>query len=329
MRTIQITPELRAFADDIYKVDFSKQIESIKEALHSQYEKFDFKYPIVKQVLFYFEKNLDCFLRMTPEEMNIFLNGFTTLYGCSMNLKVFDRETEPELKYWLKKIFNYNSFRDIIRQKLIKKLGIKACIYCNAQLTIGVETDYISDKKGKATFQLDHFFPQTEFPFFSISFFNLIPCCGTCNNAKRDNSYALGKDFHLYTKEDSISYFKFSVDKPSKVRFLSSKDVNDLKIKFKGKDSRYDNHAAIHDSTFSIERIYETQKDIVEELFQKKEIYTEDYKNDLTKLLGEKWNNKTSLDRLILGNYHLEEDIHKRPFAKFTQDIAKELGLIK
>jgi hypothetical protein len=31
---------------------------------------------------------------------------------------------------------------------------------------------------------------------------------------------------------------------------------------------------------------------------------------------------------MIIGNYIDKEDIHKRPLAKFTQDIAREAGLI-
>ena len=34
-------------------------------------------------------------------------------------------------------------------------------------------------------------------------------------------------------------------------------------------------------------------------------------------------------ERLLVGNYTRSKDIHKRPMTKFTQDIAKQLKLIK
>jgi len=30
----------------------------------------------------------------------------------------------------------------------------------------------------------------------------------------------------------------------------------------------------------------------------------------------------------LLGNYHRDEDINKRPLSKLTKDIAKAIGLI-
>ena len=35
------------------------------------------------------------------------------------------------------------------------------------------------------------------------------------------------------------------------------------------------------------------------------------------------------IDKLIIGNYTTPEECYKRPFSKFTQDIARELKLIK
>jgi hypothetical protein len=34
-------------------------------------------------------------------------------------------------------------------------------------------------------------------------------------------------------------------------------------------------------------------------------------------------------NRLIVGNYARESEIHIRPLAKFKQDIAKQIGLIE
>lgn len=40
----------------------------------------------------------------------------------------------------------------------MKKLGIKACVYCNASYTVATDDD-------RATFQIDHSYPKSKYPF--------------------------------------------------------------------------------------------------------------------------------------------------------------------
>jgi len=80
---------------------------------------------------------------------------------------------------------------------------------------------------------------------------------------------------------------------------------------------------------FNIQEIYETQKDIAEELILKAEIYTDKYKENLKKQFKGLFPNEEILNRLLISNYSTEEELHKRPMAKFTMDIAKQVGLIK
>lgn len=57
------------------------------------------------------------------------------------------------------------------------KLGIKACVYCNASYTVATDDD-------RATFQIDHSYPKSKYPFLCTSFFNLQPSCMHCNQIK-------------------------------------------------------------------------------------------------------------------------------------------------
>lgn len=324
MRTIKITKELKDFAQNIYTIDFKDRIDSIHQELQAKITDPDFHQ--VESTLVHLDQQLDTLLTMTPSEMKTFNETFKKSFKGALNVKIRPGTKKTSLKYWLNEKFRYSTFREEMRVKIIHEIGVKSCPYCNAQLTIGFEK--LSKKHGKANFQLDHFYPQIDFPYLSISFFNLIPCCGNCNLSKGDGNYELGKDFHLFTENDEYSFFKFEIEKVSKAKFLLSKVPEDLTVQLKGKYKHYDTLTAHHNEKFNIEGIYNSQKDIVEELFQKKEIYTEAFKKDLKDLLGTKWNSTASMDLIILGNYHLEEDIHKRPMAKFTQDIARDVGLI-
>lgn len=58
-------------------------------------------------------------------------------------------------------------------------------------------------------------------------------------------------------------------------------------------------------------------------------IYNKAYTDSLKEGLKKLYKNKAPmLERLLIGNYVDEKDIHKRPMAKFVQDIAKQLKLI-
>ena len=56
-----------------------------------------------------------------------------------------------------------------------------------------------------------------------------------------------------------------------------------------------------------------------------KETYLKSLRNSFKKLYPDKI---PMAERLLVGNYNNVKDIHKRPMAKFTQDIAKQLKLI-
>jgi hypothetical protein len=208
--------------------------------------------------------------------------------------------------------------------------GLRTCVYCNAGLAVIVNVNYYKGKRRnivkdrKPTYELDHFLPKSKYPFLATSFFNLLPSCSSCNKAKWSNPC----EFYLYAEDDNVEVFKFWLNESSLQKYWNSKNKEDLIIGYNciGKSDEYKKK---YDQMFSIQGLYDTQKDIVEELIHKKEAYTNAYKNNLVTSLKSIFPDKAIIDRLIIGNYTASEDIHQRPFAKFTQDIAQQLKLIK
>jgi len=200
-------------------------------------------------------------------------------------------------------------------------LGIKACVYCNAQLTISAEK---FDQSVSALFQLDHSIDKASYPCFAISFFNLYPVCASCNNNKGKKSIL----FRLYSNNPNklmASEYQFIFDKASIAEFRLTKDYSQIKFTFDDKGHGLNEHLAV-------QGIYRTQKDLAAEIILKAEIYNQSYKEGLqksfSKLYGKNGISNIDFNRFILGNYLDPRDIHKRPMAKFTQDIARQLGLI-
>jgi len=228
-------------------------------------------------------------------------------------------EKHKKFKDLLVKYMGYSTLRNSFYPSFFNKIGIKVCVYCNSLLAVSVRS---SKGKKVARFEIDHYLPKSSYPCFSTSFFNLYPSCGECNGRKSNNLV----EFNLYSNdynEINKSNFSFEIDKKSLIKYKVNGVQEKLKINFNEPLG-----AGFNDS-FAIEGIYSTQLDLAEELVIKSMIYTDSYKSSLLTSFNKLYKNKKDIsNRLILGNYTDVKDIHKRPMAKFTQDIARQLELI-
>ncbi|WP_281544758.1 hypothetical protein [Grimontia sp. SpTr1] len=103
----------------------------------------------------------------------------------------------------INRVFNYTTFRSSAKcihfYKSLQLEG-KQCFYCNDSELEIISKEIPTDENkhcnsdGKLLFDLDHFYLKSKYPFLALSFFNLIPCCGTCNSRFRST-----KDFIIST----------------------------------------------------------------------------------------------------------------------------------
>ncbi len=125
------------------------------------------------------------------------------------------------------KIFNYESFKrgkEWNTHKLQLELENKFCLYCNMVPL---------PEKG---YSFDHFIPQTNYPIFAISLFNLIPSCTTCNtNNKKDIPFFTQTHIHPYYK-DYLQQYSFEIDYQKNLLNIR-KQKKDYSIKYKCTDS--------------------------------------------------------------------------------------------
>ncbi len=204
--------------------------------------------------------------------------------------------------------------RGFDKWKFIKQIEIDTCPYCNRNYI------YYLSKASVIKPQIDHFYPKSIYPFLAVSFYNLIPSCQTCNGfgAKEEkdpdieglvNPYLLGND-----------NFKFTY-KIKTINFLNAiHDKTSVEVKFR-------NQIAGHLNVFKLDGLYSQHSDHVIELIIKSKVqYSKRYRTEL-KSYGLNFTD-SEIDRMILGNYSKEDEIHKRPLAKLYQDIGKQLGLI-
>lgn len=224
---------------------------------------------------------------------------------------------------------------------LVDKLNINVCPYCNRIYT----NTFYSLNEGRTRPHLDHYYSKSIYPFLAISLYNLIPSCYSCNS-----NFKLDKDFykekHLHPYENSMGKnIKFTLRPIKKPINVGGKVRNGYDLEFtKGKleafklmiDSDSEKRAnlkqawANSNSTFHLEEMYATHKDVLHEMIQKSKVYKEEYADWLEKrYVGKIFKSRSEIDQMIIGNYINEKDFGKRPLAKLTYDISKELKILK
>lgn len=241
------------------------------------------------------------------------LADFNDLKRCIKSLK----SSKPSgfdfmIKRYKKFVADKSLYNNI---NLVDDLGIDVCPYCNRSF---IHTTIIGKKrKPKATSQLDHFFDKGTYPYFALSLFNLIPVCSSCNHSK------LSKEFKKspFEIEDvdkgftfSLEYTKADYTKPDAFRVIT-----------KTPDEGLDDQRII----LGLEKLYEKHNDVAHELFLKQHIYSEDRIIELCESFPDLFTSPNEVRQLVLGNYIDKNDVGKRPLAKMTRDIMKQLGFIE
>lgn len=206
---------------------------------------------------------------------------------------------------------------------LAKALNVNVCPYCNKNYTYTI-VDEEGEQYTRPDF--DHFLSQSKYPYFAMSFYNLIPSCITCNRIlKHTKEFLLTTHIHPY-KDNFHSIKKFSTTKP----LILCNEEKEFDIDFKNKTSNADliKKADGNIRDFALILQYSKHKDIVLELKEKYELYNDSSVNNIlkdTRIFKHK--GEEYIKALVLGSVIKNEDISKRPLSKLIKDISEQLEL--
>lgn len=214
---------------------------------------------------------------------------------------------------------------------LCEKLNVNVCPYCNRIYTFTVRkiADATSNKKNEIKDivrpQLDHYFPQSKYPIFALSFYNLIPSCSICNSSiKGSKDLSLNNNLHPYLDSLDENYiFDYKIlnsgiwngDKDS-IKVIVSNKIGD-------KHEKSENNLDF----FKIEDIYSIHNDVVTNLVYKRVKYTDSRLEEIEEMF--KLNGKT-----IISKEELFDDIFHKPkeneiidtsLGKLYRDIIEQL----
>jgi len=218
---------------------------------------------------------------------------------------------------FLEEIFNYSKSFSLKVTKystysLADNLKINSCVYCNRMYT---KTVFKPDKITRPEF--DHWFPKKKYPLLALSFYNLIPSCHICNSTlKGDNILNLTDFFHPYV--DSAK----TINKEFRFSYYN-KTLNTY-----GFDLITNTPKALNTANaFKIKEIYETHLDEIKDLRQIRDVYSDRYIQNLSKLCKGAISEE-EIYRLAFGVHKKEVDFEQRPLSKMKRDILIELGII-
>ncbi len=238
--------------------------------------------------------------------------------------------SKAQVRKNIKHIFDYDGvFNTSSKSKsfwLAKLIDRNTCPYCNRQYCFTVVRGGGTNRKNRLvrpTF--DHWFLKSKYPLLSLSLYNLIPSCYSCNSSIRNTQKLfLKKHIHPYVKEPASELdFSFRASKKSTERFAW-----DLKI-----DRRPGSKIDRTIKVFALDEIYSYHEKLeVKDIMMFDARYKKGYLASLFKNILKDSGFKLSREevyRMLFGTEYSEEKYLDRPFSKLKHDLLKQIGVIK
>lgn len=194
---------------------------------------------------------------------------------------------------------------------LLSELDMTVCPYCNR--------DYINSRsENKSGAQLDHFFNRSTYPFFSISLYNLIPCCSNCNHIKGTNP--------IY-----FSPFGSSLEKDQKIFHMGSN--RNVEILSSSETSEWETILNSNFEAMGIKEAYSIHENEIQRLFYLSEIYCDSQLEECNRMfsqmsVGASKRPFQDFQNILYGFDVNNPDFKNHPLSKLKYDILKDLGVI-
>lgn len=222
---------------------------------------------------------------------------------------------------------------------LIRKLHVEVCPYCNRIYTKTLPSqEEVKEKKIFMTTraEIDHYYPQSKFPYLGLSLFNLIPSCHVCNSnkgAKLEVIYPYDEDFgnkvrfnlvpEIKEGENTLGFFCGESD-----NFCVKLQSNEQEL-----EQQYLQRVQKSKKIFHLEELYNEHKSEIQDILRNAYYFNEEYIN--TAVIPLIINIRSKLHKVELDKGGLQEEARNilffnrirqsewemRPLAKLTADI--------
>ena len=262
-------------------------------------------------------------------------------------IPLFIKEIESKLnllnnKNFIKKIevlFNYSKFQGSVITPLFNKyVSIRTCYYCNRSFIFNIEKNKNVIKNNQkelfVTYQLDHFYEQSSYPYLSLCLHNLIPSCNTCNSVIKNNLIKKKEDDFFNKNIISPCSNNFNFDKYISFKTLNNEgeislDLNDFEIKLLPREEFYDEEFKSYEKYiefFHLNEIYSEHKNILIEMKKKVDKYPDALISRIVTIFEGKYT-ADEIKKDLFSEHMYEDDLSKYPLSKLIKDFSIELGL--
>lgn len=262
--------------------------------------------------------NLPLLLIGTPPKLKAFIDSLHSDYIKIASKKVYKpkltkgKRRKQNFSKGLLQAMGYENYRESKLVELSRMLNIKVCPYCNHNFTLYI--DILGKTNMKGLFQFDHFYDKSDYPYLSMSLYNLVPSCPSCNHQKRTAQLELR--YNPYFKAISDEFHFKVVDSFQLRSGRIGADKIDIKIERatggQGIDELQDD---LH-----LEEQYGRHRDIVQEIYDK--AYNEAYYRNMLTIIPDE--DRKKLLNQWLGISLDKNEIDKRPLTKFSQDVLRQ-----
>ena len=204
----------------------------------------------------------------------------------------------------------YNDYAKLYATRVVNKVNNKkmnillvnesrmyVCPYCNR--------NFINSRDDRMGSQLDHFYPISEFPFFAVSLYNLIPSCNVCNHIKQEKALSISP-FKARSIEDSLTF-----------EFLFTDYNNVLPIFIEGKNVKRDV------DILRLKEAYEIHGVDIMNMLDREKKYCGSFKKEIMRVLPHITDRE--IDIIVFGTAIVECDFQNIPLSKIKYDIYTQI----
>lgn len=209
--------------------------------------------------------------------------------------------------------------------RYVKDLGIRSCVYCNADTVFSIEV-VIDEEVSRRRSALDHYYGHAKYPFAGITLSNLVPSCTRCNsNIKSVRELVYGE--HIYPYDDS-----FNDGVVFRAAYASGKSpfnmtAADVAVGLVTKDkSLLSKRAAKSAKFFCLSDVYnQLHREDVLSVIQRELMVSRPYREFLMRKYPGV--DEAVLDRIQNGMSLEESNICEHNLAKLTGDIVRQFRI--
>ena len=204
--------------------------------------------------------------------------------------------------------------KNLDKLQFIKKMNLKVCPYCGRnQINVA---SYEGKRDSKPP--IDHFLPKSKYPFLAVSFYNLIPCCTTCNDISNkgafdplENELSL-ENPHVFVDE----HVRFKGEFPEMLSM--NEDDYDVNMQFAPKRLSIG-----YKDTLKLEVFYKDEKQKMIDMHENLLTFSDGRKENLASL-GIEDSYLNDIQKQVLG-YRLDGKTFVREFYKFKKEMFEQL----